>query len=231
MTTNADAASYETPRLVTWRRWTDAPLVVIAVGTLPLLLLELARYRLVRADRLLLDVASVVVLLAFGADFGVELVLSSDRRRYVRQEWLGLVIVVAQAAALVPALTGVGALRALRAGRVVAILVALGGTHGRATLRRHAASLALGTAGLVWLTSAVVFTLVEDVGAEGRVHSFFDALWWSTTTITTVGYGDIFPVTTAGRITAGVTMLVGISAFAVLTAKVAELLVRSDRAE
>lgn len=44
------------------------------------------------------------------------------------------------------------------------------------------------------------FTLVEDVGAAGRVGSFFDALWWSSTTITTVGYGDIAPATAAGRL-------------------------------
>lgn len=46
----------------------------------------------------------------------------------------------------------------------------------------------------------------------------------TTTTITTVGYGDISPTTSAGRLVAGVTMLVGISAFAVVTAKVAEVI-------
>ncbi|HVF76638.1 MAG TPA: potassium channel family protein [Acidimicrobiales bacterium] len=82
-------------------------------------------------------------------------------------------------------------------------------------------------AGLTWLTSAVGFTLAEDVGADGRVHSFFDALWWSSTTITTVGYGDVYPVTAAGRVIGAVTMVVGISTFAVVTAKVAEFLMRT----
>jgi voltage-gated potassium channel len=44
-----------------------------------------------------------------------------------------------------------------------------------------------------------------------------------------VGYGDVFPVTAAGRLIAGVTMVVGISTFAVVTAKVAEFLVAGDR--
>ena len=69
-------------------------------------------------------------------------------------------------------------------------------------------------------------TIAEDVGEHGRISSFFDALWWSLSTITTVGYGDIFPITTAGRIVGGITMLVGISTFAIVTAKVAEFLVR-----
>ena len=99
--------------------------------------------------------------------------------------------------------------------------------EGRTLLRRHAAGVALGVAGMTWLTSAVAFTLVEDVGADGRLHSFFDGLWWSTATITTVGYGDVYPVTGVGRLIGGLTMLVGISTFAVVTAKVAELLVRT----
>ena len=94
-------------------------------------------------------------------------------------------------------------------------------------MRRHAAGFALGVAGLTWLTSAVGFTMAEDVGAGGRLDSFFDALWWSSTTITTVGYGDVYPVTAAGRIIGVFTMVVGISTFAVVTAKVAEVLVRT----
>ena len=77
-------------------------------------------------------------------------------------------------------------------------------------------------------TSAAAFTVAEDVGVNGRIHSFFDALWWSLSTITTVGYGDIYPVTTAGRIIGGFTMIVGISTFALVTAKIAQFLVRSD---
>jgi voltage-gated potassium channel len=117
---------------------------------------------------------------------------------------------------------------------VVFRVVAIGGasaSEGRSILRRHAAGFALAVAGLTWLTSAVGFTLVEDVGVNGRLHSFFDALWWSSATITTVGYGDVYPVTAAGRMIGVVTMVVGISTFAVLTAKVAEFLVRSRQAD
>jgi voltage-gated potassium channel len=100
--------------------------------------------------------------------------------------------------------------------------------EGRDVIVRHAAGFALGLAGFTWITSAVLFTLVEDVGEGERVHSFFDALWWSLTTMTTVGYGDVYPITAAGRILGGFTMVVGISAFAIVTAKVAEFLVRFD---
>src|SRR4029079_10746610 len=131
---------------------------------------------------------------------------------------------------LVPTLAEFGVLRVLRGARAVSVIArvfALGGiaTHeGRAMLREHGASLALGLAGFTWITSAVAFTLVEDVGEHGRVHSFGDALWWSAATITTVGYGDIAPVTFIGRVVGVFTMVVGIGTFAIITAKVAEFL-------
>lgn len=235
-----DACEYETPALLRWRRVTDAPLIAVAVGSLPLLLLELERANLTRSDRLFLDAVNLVVLVLFATDYLVELALAGKRGRYVRGEWTSLLIVVAQAIAIVPGLSSFGVLRALRGARVLrfvataARLVAIGGAasrQGRGILRRNAGSFALGMAGLTWITSAVAFTLVEDVGRNGRLHSFFDGLWWSTTTITTVGYGDVFPVTAVGRIVGAFTMVVGISTFAIVTAKVAELLVRSDVAD
>lgn len=175
--------------------------------------------------------------MAFAVDYIVELRLARPRSRYVRAEWTSLLIVVAQALALLPSLAGFGFSRVLRTGRawryvaVVARVFAIGGaaaSEGRTILRRHAAGFALGLAGMTWLSSAVAFTLVEDVGDDGRVHSFFDALYWSSGTITTAGSGDVYPVTTAGRLIGVVTMAVGISAFAVVTAKVAEFMVRTS---
>ena len=231
--------TYITPRLAAWRRHTDAPLMVLAIGTLPLLLLELERSNLARSDRLFLDIANVVVLAAFAGDYLVELALASNRSRYARHEWTSLLIVASQALAVLPALAGLGVLRALRGARAaravatVARLIAVGAiatTEGRSILRRRAASFALGLAGMTWITSAAAFTLAEDVGDGGRVHSFFDALWWSSSTITTVGYGDIYPVTAAGRIVGTFTMVVGISTFAIVTARIAAFLARDDSA-
>jgi voltage-gated potassium channel len=226
-----------TPGLARWRRATDVPLMVLAIGSLPILLLELKIDDLPRHDQVFVNVVNVLVLVAFAVDYVVELVLAGDRRRYVRSEYLSLLIVVSQALALVPALSAFGVLRGLRAARavrvgiVVARAVAIGGAasrDGRRLIRDHAAAIALWSAALTWVLSAAAFTIAEDVGEGRRIESFFDALWWSLATITTVGYGDIFPITAAGRIVGGFTMIVGISTFAVVTAKVASFLVRPD---
>lgn len=225
------------PALGRWRKRTDAPLLILAIGSVPLLLLELSRDELAYGDRIFLDVVNVVVLVAFATDYVVELFLATQKRRHIRHEWTSLMIVVAQSVALVPSLTGFGALRLARLGRagraaaVLARLIAVGGAsaqEGRAIIRRDGVRFVFGLAGLTWICSATAFTLVEDVGRAGRVGSFFDALWWSSTTITTVGYGDIAPVTAAGRLVGVFTMVVGISTFAVVTAKIAEFLVRGE---
>lgn len=229
---------YMTPRLHTWRHYTDLPLVILAIGSLPILALELMRDQLVRLDRDFLDAMNVVILVAFAVDYFVELALAQHRRSFVRHEWASLVLVVTQALAVIPALSAFGVLRIARAGRAARLvvmllrLVAVGGLarrEGRAILRRHAAAFAFGLAGFTWITSAVLFTIVEDVGRGEQVHSFFDALWWSLGTITTAG-SELHPQTGEGRIIGGFTMLIGLSTFGILTAKVAEFLVRGDLA-
>lgn len=237
-TTNA-LADTEPPGLVRWRQTTETPLLILAIGSLPFLLLELRKGELPLHDRRLLDVVNVVVLIAFAVDYVVKLCLTDRRRRYVVREWPSLLIVVAQGVTLLPAdrVRAFGVLRVLRAGRawravaIISRLIALGGIaarEGRSILRQRAATFAMGVAAVTWLTSASAVTVLE-VDKNEKVTSYFDALWWSSATITTVGYGDVAPVTMPGRLIGMVTMVVGISTFAVLTAKVAEFLVTSAR--
>jgi voltage-gated potassium channel len=223
-----------TSKLVTWRKWTDIPLLIIAIGSLPLLLLEIISHRLTSGDKTFLLVVNATVFLAYAVDYVVEFLVTPEKGRYVRSEWSSLLIVVAQLFAILPAVSFLGFLRGARALRVVSSLPRVIGismasrSQGREILKKRATSFAFGLAGFTLITSAVGFTLAEDVGKDGRVKSFFDALWWSGATITTVGYGDIYPITAAGRIIAIFTMLVGISTLAVVTARIAQFLIKND---
>jgi voltage-gated potassium channel len=230
-----DSSSYINDSLVRWRKYFDGPLIALILASIPLLILEIARTEMSAADQLFLDAVNAFIFAVFLIDYVVEISLSSNRRAYFRSEWLAAIIVLSQGLALFPAFAVLGFLRGLRAARalrglvVVVRLVAIGGLiarDGRTMLSKYAARVALGAAALTWLSAAVAFTLVEDVGEGQRLGSFFDSLWWATSTMTTVGYGDVFPVTAAGRVVGGITMLVGISAFAVVTARVASLLVQ-----
>lgn len=217
-----------------WRDRTSAWLTVLAIGSLPLLALEFIRDDLTEADRIFLDIVDVVVFAAFAIDFMAQLAMSPRRGRYVRKEWMQLVLVVSQGLAILPPLAHLRWLRALRVSRLVVPLAAfvrvvatvgLASHRGREFLREHSLRFALSTAGFTWVTAAVAFTFAEDItGSDGQ--SFGDGLWWALATLTTVGYGDVSPTTMAGRIVGGVTMIVGVGAFAVVTASIAEFLLR-----
>jgi len=228
-------ATFEiSPRLARWRRWTDAPLLLIAVGSLPLLLLEIVADRLSESDQIFLTAVNVLVFVAFAVDYGVELAVTNKKAAYVRSHWASLLIVVSQFLALLPSLGILGVLRGARALRVIKTLIRVIGIGAaskeqcRKFFKEKAASVAFVMAGLTLVTSAVAFTLAEDVGDGRRINSFFDSLWWSAATITTVGYGDIYPVTATGRIIAVFTMVVGISTLAVVTARIAQFLIVPD---
>jgi voltage-gated potassium channel len=225
---------YGSARLATWRRRTDTPLTALALGSLPILLLEFVSDRLTDSDRIVISSVNILVFAAFLTDYTIELSLAKYRKDYVLHEWTSLLIVVSQGIALLPALGALGALRIMRGLKPVIFLVrivSIGSAEAqelKRALKTRAMSTALSVAGLVWITSAVAFTLVEDVGVGRRVDSFGDALWWSATTISTVGYGDVYPVTLIGRIIAVFTMIVGVSTFGVLTASIARALLRSE---
>jgi voltage-gated potassium channel len=216
-----------------WRKQTDTPLTIIAIGSLPVLFLHFVSDRLTSQDKKFILIVDLIVLTAFVVDYIVELLLATNKSRYIKTEWLNAVVTIAQVIALLPSLGVAGIFRAARGFRVVLTLARVLGigasasqNDGRRLLREKAASLAFGLAGFTCVTSAVAFTIAEDVGQGRRVESFFDSLWWSASTITTVGYGDIYPMTTIGRLIAVFTMLIGVSTLAVVTARIAKFLIR-----
>jgi voltage-gated potassium channel len=66
---------------------------------------------------------------------------------------------------------------------------------------------------------------IAEKGVNAAVDSPLDALWWGITTMTTVGYGDVYPVTPEGRIAAAILMVLGIGLFSAVTATVTSFLI------
>lgn len=75
------------------------------------------------------------------------------------------------------------------------------------------------------LNGALMVWLFERDADGSNIHTLGEAVWWSIVTVTTVGYGDYFPVTAAGEVTATFIMLIGIITVAVVTAQVASTFV------
>jgi voltage-gated potassium channel Kch len=88
---------------------------------------------------------------------------------------------------------------------------------------------------LGYVLALVVFVLfmgaggfyLEEHGHNANVHGFGDGLWWAIVTMTTVGYGDISPVTPGGRMVGAVLMISGISALGLFTATIAAYMIRA----
>lgn len=74
--------------------------------------------------------------------------------------------------------------------------------------------------GAFWAVAVVVFGALERLVDPKTFHSVWLGMWWAIETVTTVGYGDIIPKQTAGKLIAGFLMLGGLSLIAVVTAAI-----------
>jgi voltage-gated potassium channel len=169
----------------------------------------------------LLNWADTAVCALFFVDF-LYLLWRADRKlQYlVTWGWLDLV-------SSIPVLV---AMRWARTARIVRILRILRGVRSirilaRMVLERRAES-ALLAASLVTLLlvsfSAVSVLYVErQMGDQAKIHTPEDALWWAIVTITTVGYGDKYPITIEGRCIAAVLMIAGVGLFGTVSGLIA----------
>jgi len=162
-----------------------------------------------------LQVADTIACGLFFIDFLVTLRRVPDKWRYMYTwGWLDLVssIPVFDLARWGRAARIARLLRLLRGIKASMVL-----TEVVLTRRRQSAFLAAGLTLLLVIVSASVLILTVEDTAQSNIRSTEDALWWATTTLTTVGYGDRFPVTTEGRIIAAGVMAAGVGLVGVLS--------------
>jgi len=155
-----------------------------------------------------LHVVTVVAWPVFLADYLLRLGLAEHRWRFVRRNWVdGLAV-------LLPLLRPLRIISLVRVARVLDRRLT-STLHGRV-----AAYVTLTSALVVFMASLAVYD--AERGAPGaEITRYGDAVWWALTTISTVGYGDEYPVTGQGRLVAALLMVSGIALLGVVTAAVA----------
>ncbi len=168
------------------------------------------------------------VCLLFFIDFLYCFITAPNRWRYMKWGWIDLV-------ACMPALPFLRWGRLMRLFRIIRLLRAVRSTKVLLNffLRRRAQSAFL-TVGLVSILVLVVSSIAilqfeKDNG--GNIQTPRDAIWWAFVTITTVGYGDKYAVSSMGQVVSAILMLVGVGLFGTFTGFIATWFMADEQEE
>ena len=204
-------------RVERWEKRAEVPLLLLAAAFLVAYAWPVLDPRMDRDLRSFLGVVSWTVYAAFIVDLAIRLALAEQRGAYALRHWYDVALVAAPL------------LRPLRLLRLLALVRVLERSAGSTLAGRAAVYVGGGVVAAVGLGALAVLD-AERGAADANITSFGDALWWASTTVTTVGYGDHFPVTTEGRLVAVVLMFVGIGLVGTITASAAAWLVSRTEA-
>ncbi|GAB4100370.1 potassium channel family protein [Sinomonas halotolerans] len=196
-----------------WSRLSEWPLVVAAL----LFLMAYSVQVVAAPSGAQLDWTEAIVWITwavFFADYAVKLALAQSRARWFMRNLHELAILA------------LPALRPLRLLRLVLLLRVMHRTAG-SRLRGRIATFVAGAAVILAYCGALAVLDAEQNAEGANITSFGDALWWALATITTVGYGDHYPVTVVGRLVAAGLMLSGIAVLGAVTASMASWLVEA----
>lgn len=202
-----------TDRETRWQKATDTPLLIAAVVyvvvfALPIILYPNTPPALARACMII----EIACWLMFIIDYLVRLLMAPKKLQFVRKNWFDLLVVA------------LPALRPLRLLRLVTVL---------SMFNRRAASAARTQVGLYMAGGALILTFVgglavldaERHSPDANILTFGDSIWWAITTMTTVGYGDKYPVTGLGRAVAVGLMISGIAVLGTVTASLSSWII------
>jgi voltage-gated potassium channel len=200
-------------------------LTIFSLAVMVLLLLPITP-----AERDLLTLYDNAVCVIFLVDFAMNLAGSKPKRAYFisQRGWLDLL-------GSIPSFGFIpftALFRLARLSRLARIRKLLGGKNRKMLVRdvldnrgQYATFITILLAGIVLSVASILVLEFESRSPDGNIKTGGDAIWWGIVTLTTVGYGDRFPVTFLGRITAIFVMFGGIGIIGALASILASLLV------
>jgi voltage-gated potassium channel len=199
-----------------YERMTAVPMIVVSLAFVALLVYPIAVPTSPAIDANL-RATNWILWALFAADYVVRFSLAPDKVRFIKHNALDLAVVVLPLLAPLRVLSGLRALRVLRALTVLSVIA-----KAQRRSRNVVNPQSVGTTMLIVLVVISVAAALEFQFERGAVNanitSYGDSLWWAVSTITSVGYGDKYPVTTEGRGIAALLMFVGIGTASLLAA-------------
>lgn len=178
--------------------------------------------------RLILNYADFLMCIIFFFDFLLNLIQSEDKKKYFfTWGWIDLI-------SSIPAINILRLGRIFRMTRIFRVFRAIKTTKifSDFLIQRNSENIVLATLliFIVFITiSSLLILKFERYSDISNIKTAGDALWWSIVTITTVGYGDKYPVTAEGRILASFVMIAGVGLFGVISGLVASWILGSSK--
>jgi len=154
----------------------------------------------------------------FALDYGIQMKLAPDNKKFFEAHIFELLLVV------LPFFRPLRALRALA-------FTAQAGIRSRRALIRSLPIVMTGATILMIVIMGAAILDIERNAPGGNIKTPMDALWWGLVTVTTIGYGDKFPVTTEGRLVAGILIIFGIALISTLTGAFAAWILDSSNSK
>ena len=201
-------------------------MLLLSLAVIPLLLLPLLVDLSPSAEETIIAVDWILWGL-FAAEYLIRLYLAPVKSAFVRMNKIDLLVIVLPFLRPLRVARSARMLRLLRAARLASFM---GRTMDatRSVLTRHKLDHALLLTGIVVVASAGLVEALERDAPDANITSFGDGLWWAITTVTTVGYGDAYPTTPAGRGVGVLLMVLGIGVFGLLAGSLASYFVERD---
>jgi voltage-gated potassium channel len=202
----------------------DITILVLSVYVIAALLIQTV-FPIDPSLELLLERVDFFVCIIFLADFAIRFRQARSKLRFMRWGWIDLL-------SSIPLWEPLRWGRSVRVVRILRVLRAFRSMrHLFAFLYRDRTKGTLATAGLavcLLIIGASIAILIVEKGENSTIKTPFDAIWWSVSTITTVGYGDAIRSTIEGKVVAMILMVAGIALFGVFTGLFARLFIDAD---
>ena len=173
----------------------------------------------------LLDRIDFLICFVFLADFFICLYRAPSKHAFLKWGWIDLI-------SSIPMLDIFRAGRVVRIIRIFRILRAFRSTKNLLNYllrgNRTSSFAAVACIAFMLVVFSAIAMLQFETSPEANIKSPVDAFWWAYVTITTVGYGDKFPVSPEGRIVACILMTAGVGLFGTVTGFVASIFVEPE---